>query len=339
MGQAKPNHHAYESSESNSTIGNDDANKNKGPQITALVLAKSTEAVQILLNFGAKTSNVLKTVDNKTNIDEFLENHSVETSKIILNECLEEINEDLVVFNFEPFEDLKEDSDEMDLHKSVKKNNRSGLLLHPIMQAFLHLKWKQVKRLYFIFMCFEVAFVVALSFLGYDFVRMTFCSYCGEKYLREEPTDLFHPHNLWDDKYGENVPPYHQDETPLGKLKCFIKSEDNCESEDIPDNCNGDSTAVREKFFKFKNEKNGKEEVRKDFCKDGQNKTEQEDCTKFKFQNEKNGKNETRKDFCKDEQNKTEQEDCAQVKFENGSIHLVEMEQDYLLNCHKYFLR
>ena len=252
MGQAKSNHYAYESREPTSTTENDDANKNKGPQITALCLAKTTEAVQILLNFGAKTSNVLKTVDNKTNIDEFLENHSVETSNIILNECLEEINEDLVVFNFEPFEDANKDGNEMDLHISVKKNNRSGLLLHPIMQAFLHLKWKQVKRLYFIFMCFEVAFVVALSFLGYDFVRMTFCSYCGEKYLRDEPTDLFYPHNLWsrNDTYGKNVPPYHQGETPLGQLKCFIKSKDNCESEDIPDNCNGDSTEVREKFRK-----------------------------------------------------------------------------------------
>ena len=42
------------------------------------------EAVQILLNFGAKTSNVLKAndnktnIDDKTNIDEFLDNHSEE---------------------------------------------------------------------------------------------------------------------------------------------------------------------------------------------------------------------------------------------------------------------
>ena len=304
MGKAKPNHHAYESLESNSTT------ENKGLQITALVLAKSIEAVQILLNFGAKTSTVLKTVNNETNKHDFLENHSVETVKIILNECLEEINEDLVVFDFEPFEGIKRDAEgrsinEMDLHNSVKKNNRSELLLHPIMQAFSQLKWNQVKRLYFIFMCFEVAFVVALSFLGYDFVRMTFCSYCGEKYLRDEPTDLFHPHNLWPKEYGENFPPYHQDQPPLGKIKCFIKSEDNCETEDNPDNCNGDSTAVRE-----------------DFCKDGQ------DCSKFKG-----------KDFCREEQNKTEREDCAKVEFANGTTHLIETEEKYHFKCHKYFLR
>ena len=64
-------------------------------------------------------------------------------------------------------------------------------------------------------MSFEVAFVIALSFLGHDFVRMTFCSYCGEKYLRNEPTDLFHPHKLWDQKYGENVSPYYENEDSL----------------------------------------------------------------------------------------------------------------------------
>ena len=73
-------------------------------------------------------------------------------------------------------------------------------------------------------MCFEVAFVVALSFFGHDFVRMTFCNYCGEKYLRNEPTDLFHPHNLWNKTYEENVPPYHKNEDSLGQLSCFIKS-------------------------------------------------------------------------------------------------------------------
>ena len=279
-------------------------------------MAKTTEAVQILLNFGAKTSNVLKAndnktnIDDKTNIDEFLDNHSEETSKIILNECLEEINEDLIVFNFEPFEDMKKESHEMDLHKSVKKNNRSQLLLHPIMQAFLHLKWKQVKGLYFVFMCFEVAFVLALSFLGYDFVRMTFCNYCGEKYMRDEPTKLFLPRNNWTD----DVPPYHQGVKPLGELKCFIKSEENCEPEDNPEDCNKDSKGVREEFCKNHNDT---------------------DCAKFKDKDEKY----PRKDFCQGEQNKTKRDDCAKVTFENGSTHLIDMQEEYHFWCHKYFLR
>ena len=94
-----------------------------------------------------------------------MEYNSEEASNIILNECLEEIKEDLVVFNFEAFEDVSK-RNEMELHENVQKNKKSGLLLHPIMQAFLYLKWKQVKKLYFLFMCFEIAFVIAFSFSG-----------------------------------------------------------------------------------------------------------------------------------------------------------------------------
>ena len=252
-GKAEPNHIAKDV---------------KGIQKTALCVAKCTETVRTLINFGIKTCTILLSEKSKntntkadvTNLAEFLENNSEESSNIILNECLEEINEDLVVFNFEPFEDVSMESNEMELHRNVQKNKKSGLLLHPIMQAFLYLKWKQVKKLYFLFMCFEVAFVIALSFLGYDFVRMTFCNYCGEKYLRNEPTDLFHPHKHWDGKYGENVPPYHKNEDPLGQLSCFVKSEDDCGNDDIPEHCNKKSIDFRK-------------EITTDFCDDNQTKT------------------------------------------------------------------
>ena len=288
-GKAKPNH-----------IAKDE----KGIQKTALCLAKCTETVKILLNFGVKTCNILQpeksmntnTMADVTNLAEFLENHSEESSNIILNECLEEINEDLVVFNFEPFEDVSMESNEMELHRNVQKNKKSGLLLHPIMQAFLYLKWKQVKKLYFLFMCFEVAFVIALSFLGYDFVRMTFCNYCGEKYLRNEPTDLFHPHKFWDQKYGENVPPYHKNEDSLGQLSCFVKSEDDCDNDDNPGDCNGESLDFRRS-------------ITTDFCDDIQTET-------------------------------TEQGDCALIKFKgNKSQQLQSLKDDYFLSCHKHFLR
>jgi hypothetical protein len=247
-------------------------------------LAKSTETVQMLITFGFETSNILQpeksmntnTIADVTNLAEFLEINSEEASNIILNECLEEINKDLV-FNFEPFENVSMESNEMGLHRSVQKNKKSGLLLHPIMQAFLYLKWKQVKKLYFLFMCFEFAFVAALSFLGYDFVRMTFCNYCGEKYLRNKPTDLFHPHNLWVEKYGENVPPYHKNEDPLGQLSCFVKSEDDCDNDNNPGNCNKESIDFR-----------SLKEITTDFCDNNETKTtDKGDCALIKFKGNK----------------------------------------------------
>ena len=258
-GNAEPNH-----------IAKDE----KGTQKTALCMAKCTETVRILINFGSK----------RCNLAEILEKKSEEASNIILNECLEETKEDLVVFDFEPFGDVSMKYNDMGLHRSVEKSKKSGLFFHPIMKAFLYLKWKEVKKLYFLFMSFEVAFVIALSFLGHDFVRMTFCSYCGEKYLRNKPTDLFHPHKLWDQKYGENVSPYYKNEDSLGQLSCFVKSEDECDDDDNPGNCNKESIDFRK-------------EITTDFCHDNQTKTtEQRDCALIKFKGDKSQQLQSLKD-------------------------------------------
>ena len=249
-GKAEPNH-----------IGKDEK--------TALCMAKCTETVRILINFGTKSHSDLA---------EFFEKKSEEASNIILNECLEE-SKDLVVFNFEPFGDVSKKYNrkynDMGLHRSVEKSKKSGLFFHPIMQAFLHLKWKEVKRLYFLFMSFEVAFVIALSFLGHDFARMTFCSYCGEKYLRNKTTDLFLPHKDWYQKYGENVSPYYKNEDSLGQLSCFVKSEDDCGNDDNPGDCNKESIDFRKN-------------ITMDYCDDNQTKTtEQRDCALIKFKGDK----------------------------------------------------
>ena len=126
-------------------------------------------------------------------------------------------------------------------------------------------------------MCFEVAFVIALSFLGHDFVRMTFCNYCGEKYLRNEPTDLFQPHKLWDGKYGEN-------EDSLGQLSCFVKSKDDCDNDDNPGDCNRGSIEFRSS-------------ITTDFCDNNQTKTtEQGDCALIKFKGNKSQQLQSLKD-------------------------------------------
>ena len=113
---------------------------------------------------------------------------------------------------------------------------------------------------------------------------MTFCSYCGEKYLRNEPTDLFHPHKLWDQKYGENVSPYYKSEYSLGQLSCFVKSEDDCGNDNIPVDCNKKSIDFRK-------------EITTDFCDNNQTKTtEQRDCALIKFKGDKSQQLQSLKD-------------------------------------------
>ena len=108
--------------------------------------------------------------------------------------------------------------------------------------------------------------------------------------------NAFHLENNRQDK---KVYLYHQGVKRLGELRCFIKSEGNCEPEDYPANCNGESNSVRKEF-----KENGT-----DFCKPVAN------------------------------DSNTKQEDCAKVTFENGSTHLTNMQENYHFVCHKYFLR
>ena len=76
-------------------------------------------------------------------------------------------------------------------------------------------------------------------------------------------------------KYGENVPPYHKNEDPLGQLSCFVKSDDDCDNDDNPENCNGESLDFRRS-------------ITTDFCDDIQTETtEQGDCALIKFKGNK----------------------------------------------------
>ena len=61
----------------------------------------------------------------------------------MLSECISEVNEELLVFDFEYFKHSLGELNEMDLHRKIQESGQSQLLLHPVMQAFLHLKWDQ----------------------------------------------------------------------------------------------------------------------------------------------------------------------------------------------------
>ena len=60
-----------------------------------------------------------------------------------MSECISEVNEEMLVFDFEYFKYSSEELNEMDLHRKIQESGQSEILLHPLMQAFLHLKWDQ----------------------------------------------------------------------------------------------------------------------------------------------------------------------------------------------------
>ena len=74
--------------------------------------------------------------------------HITSSPKAILSDSISEIDEEVLVLDFDNFQE-KSNENEMDMHLMVKKYGKSELLLHPILQAFLDLKWNQVKNYYF----------------------------------------------------------------------------------------------------------------------------------------------------------------------------------------------
>ena len=53
----------------------------------------------------------------------FIESHCVSTPKAILNQCIEEVNEELLVLDFSHFQYSKEGNDELDLHIKVAERH------------------------------------------------------------------------------------------------------------------------------------------------------------------------------------------------------------------------
>ena len=73
-----------------------------------------------------------------------------------------------------------EERNELDLHLKVAKHGQDELLLHPIMQASLDIKWKMFSRSYWLMMFFDLAFAIILTLVGSYFVSITHCHNCTD---------------------------------------------------------------------------------------------------------------------------------------------------------------
>ena len=65
-------------------------------------------------------------------------------------------------------------------HSLVQDHGKSELLLHPIFQVFLGLKWNQVKRFFWFNLLVDIIFVVLLTCSAYHFLNLIYCKPCDE---------------------------------------------------------------------------------------------------------------------------------------------------------------
>ena len=140
---------------------------------TPIFRARTEETVNLLLKFGAQT--YVKSNEGTTAI-EYLMKYNPSCSKAILDNCLSRQQDDLLILDFHVFghEQKNHDDNEMKLFQSICDENRSDLLLHPLMQIFLSLKtrsfwyqfWSQ-----FLFQLFCASLITAFAVVYTDLIK------------------------------------------------------------------------------------------------------------------------------------------------------------------------
>merc|ERR1719491_1007817 len=142
----------------------------------------------ILTKYGVETKkhHMIKYEQNdreerETDLDVLIKHHFEASPRAVLNQCISEVNEELLVLDFGHFENTLEENNEMDLHIKVHEHGKDELLLHPILQAFLDYKWSMFQYTFMLHLILELLLVVLLTIVGQHFMGLIFCRSDGDK--------------------------------------------------------------------------------------------------------------------------------------------------------------
>ena len=169
--------------------GHADVNHTANDGKTALSKARSYETVMILTKYGIETKkhHMINGRDEpETDLDVLIEHHFEASPKVVLNQCISQVNEELVVLDFGHFENTSKEKNEMDLHIKVHKHGMDELLLHPILLAFLEFKWSMFQYTFMLHLMLEFLLVVLLTIVGQHFMGLIFCRSHGHNLSDQE---------------------------------------------------------------------------------------------------------------------------------------------------------
>ena len=167
-------------------MGGADPNHRAKNGKTALFKAHSYECALLLLQnkahaYEARASRFRK--DSESNLHRpdtpfaYLVRHHAGAAEAILDESLDVVNEHLFIYDFEQFKNVSEVENEMDFHFILKENGKSELLLHPLMEIFLHMKWTLFNTSMALQFAFNFLFVICLTLLGQSYLKLTSCNF------------------------------------------------------------------------------------------------------------------------------------------------------------------
>ena len=159
---------------------------------TPLFRARSYEIVKYLIQKGAKAIVIDEKTNEKINAIEHLMEYNPEAARAIFDDCLDIDKEENLIMDFKLFDGLggndgiDESEEEMILLEkaenqfrllSIEDNNlKKRIILHPLLQIFLHFKFKTIRLHFWLLLAFQFIMVVTLTTIGVGFVQFTACA-------------------------------------------------------------------------------------------------------------------------------------------------------------------
>ena len=160
---------------------------------TPIFKAKSQDVVMVLLKLGAepyhvpssrkvqngkmdekpRTSKEKESMHSVSLIEHFVETNS-NCAKAILNNCLSKEKNDNLILDFEVFKSDK-DITEVSLVSRAIEKGRQDLILHPIMEIFLYVRYDSIRYQFYTQLVFQLLCVLCFTHLGVDYVNLQRC--------------------------------------------------------------------------------------------------------------------------------------------------------------------
>ena len=173
-------------------VSKEDKNNKQGmtTKKTPIFRARNFETVMLLLKSGADPTHKAKflkadnTVKYLTAIQHLLK-YNVDCANAILDHALKKENDDDLIMNFLVFSNYEEDEFDLDIldeakqHSPVqlvKANDKPPLLLHPLLQIYLNLKFNSIQKIYHIQFLYQILLVATFTALTVHYVQLTSCT-------------------------------------------------------------------------------------------------------------------------------------------------------------------
>ena len=162
---------------------------------TALFKAETYKDVLLLINYNIDKDIEMneneKFPDERTALHYLVNNCYDESPLAVMDSAIFEEDDD--TFHMDLGLALADEKKEtLGLHKKLLKKSRKDLFLHPIMETFLHFKFKESGYAFNVRLITNLILCIAFSMLGTYFTKLYDCKYVDETDEKEDSLDCNH---------------------------------------------------------------------------------------------------------------------------------------------------